>query len=126
MLKWTTDARWLIAIVLVCTLAAQARVQKQRGLSIIKSHLKDASGTANYDQSSELQIMPNAQLVRYEWDETTPAVSSLVVTPTNEFLIKKISLSTSAKPAEQPFLMPNTSMILENNFFVHLEVLLWG
>ena len=29
MLKWTTDARWLIAIVLVCALAAQARDQKQ-------------------------------------------------------------------------------------------------
>src|SRR5260370_3625033 len=100
-------------------------VQQERGLSIIKSHLKDASGTANYDQSSELQIMPNAQLVRYEWEETTPAVSSLVVTPSNEFLIEKISTSTSAKPAEQPFLMPNTSMILDNNFFVHREVLLW-
>src|ERR1700726_4685174 len=111
MLKWTTDARWWIVIVLVCALAAQARDQKQdkdkdkakqpaaqtvdtgsfgvfikgqrvvtesfsvqqeRGLSIIKSHLKDASGTANYDQSSELQIMPDAQLVRYEWDEATP------------------------------------------------------
>jgi len=168
MLKWTKDARWLIAIVLLCALATQARdqkqdkdkdkdkhkakqpaaqtvdsgsfgvfikgqrvitesfsVQQQRGLSIIKSHLKDASGTANYDQSSELQIMPNAQLVRYEWEETTPAVSSLVVTPSNEFLIEKISTSTSAKPAEQPFLMPNTSMILDNNFFVHREVLLW-
>src|SRR5207245_9582671 len=121
------DARWRIAIVLVCALAAQARDQKQdkdkakqpaaqtvdsgsfgvfikgqrvvtesfsvqqeRGISIIKSRLKDASGTANYDQSSELQIMPDAQLVRYEWDETIPAVSSLVVTPSNEFLIEKI------------------------------------
>src|SRR5437879_3798620 len=104
MLKWTTDARWLIAMVWVCVLAAQAEeqrqdkdgdqdkakrpaaqtvdsgsfgvfiegqrvvtesfsVQQQRGLSVIKSRLKDASGTANYDQSSELQIMPNAQLV---------------------------------------------------------------
>src|SRR5713226_2646769 len=163
MLKWTTDARWLIAMVLLCALAAQPRdqkqddkdkakqpaaqtvdsgsfgvfikgqrvvtesfsVQQQRGLSIIKSHLKDASGTANYDQSSELQIMPNAQLVRYERDETTPAVSSLVVTPSNEFLIEKISTSATAKPAEQPFLMPNTSMILDNNFFVHREVLAW-
>jgi hypothetical protein len=163
MLKRTTDARWLIPIVLVCGLTAQAQdqkpskekdkakqppaqtvdsgsfgvfikgqrvvtetfsVQQQSGLSIIKSHLKDASGT-NYDQSSEMQIMPNAQLVRYEWDETTPAVSSLVVTPSNEFLIEKITLPTSAKPAEQPFLMPNTSMILDNNFFVHREVLLW-
>jgi hypothetical protein len=100
-------------------------VQQQSGLSIIKSHLKDASGTATNEQSSEMQIMPNAQLVRYEWDETIPAVSSLVVTPNNEFLIEKITTATSAKPAEQPFLMPNTSMILDNNFFVHREVLLW-
>src|ERR1700694_1569536 len=96
MLKWTTDARWLIAIVLVCALAAQARdqkqekdkddkdkakqpaaqtvdsgsfgvfikgqrvvtesftVQQQRGLSIIKAHLKDASGTDHYAQTPAL------------------------------------------------------------------------
>ena len=30
-----------------------------------------------------------------------------------------------AKPAEQSFLLPSTTPILDNNFFVHREVLAW-
>jgi hypothetical protein len=47
------------------------------------------------------------------------------VLPNNEFLIEKTTTPGSAKPAEQPFLMPNTSAILDNNFFIHREVLAW-
>ena len=33
--------------------------------------------------------------------------------------------SASAKPAEQAFLLPSTTPILDNNFFIHREVLAW-
>ena len=49
----------------------------------------------------------------------------LTVFPNNDFLIEKITTAASAKAAEQPFLMPSTSAILDNNFFVHREVLAW-
>jgi len=49
----------------------------------------------------------------------------LTVLPKNDFLIEKITTPTSNKPAEQPFLMPSTSAILDNNFFIHREVLIW-
>jgi len=45
--------------------------------------------------------------------------------PNNDFLLEKISTATSTKPAEQSFLMPSTSAILDNNFFIHREVLAW-
>jgi hypothetical protein len=48
-----------------------------------------------------------------------------VVTPKDEFLLERITSAASAKPAERPFLMPNTSAILDNNFFVHRAVLAW-
>ncbi len=64
----------------------------------------------------------SAELVRYEWGDGT---SSLVVTPNNDFLLEKITTASSSKPAEQPFLMPSTSAILDNNFFVQREVLAW-
>src|SRR5260370_16330236 len=62
----------------------------------------------------------SAELVRYEWGDGS---SSLVVTPNNDFLLEKITTASSSKPAEQPFLMPSTSAILDNNFFVQREVL---
>jgi hypothetical protein len=61
--------------------------------------------------------------LRYDWSETSGG--SLTVMPNNEFLLEKISASPSGKPAEKPFLMPSTSVILDNNFFVHREVLIW-
>ena len=97
-------------------------VQQENGVSTVKAQLKEAAGTNPATQKSEMQMTSKGELVRYEWSD---AASSLVVLPNNEFLIEKIAASAAAKPAEQPFLMPNTSAILDNNFFVLREVLAW-
>jgi hypothetical protein len=47
------------------------------------------------------------------------------VFPDNDFLEEKISATSSGKAAEQAFLLPSTSPILDNNFFIHREVLAW-
>ena len=97
-------------------------IEQRNGASIIKSEFKETQGS-DPSQKSDLQITPNGELIHYEWTQSTGA--SLSVVPNNEFLLEKISSSTGAKPAEQPFLMPSTSVILDNNFFVHREVLAW-
>jgi len=95
-------------------------VQQENGVSTVKSRLQDA-GSSSSLQSSELQMTASGELIRYEWSDKN---GSLTVLPKNEFLIEKVTAGTS-KPAERPFLMPNTSAILDNNFFVHREVLAW-
>ena len=97
-------------------------VRQENGVSDVKSHLQETSGAAHTDQHSELQMTGNGELVRYDWSDGS---GSLVVTPNNEFLLEKITPSAGAKAAEQPFLMPNTSAILDNNFFIHRQVLAW-
>jgi hypothetical protein len=99
-------------------------IQEGNGNSTVHSHLKEAAGTTPpTDQKSVLEIAENGGLVRYEWSQA--GGGSLVVLPNNEFLIEKITATAAAKPAEQPFLMPNTTAILDNNFFVQREVLAW-
>jgi len=100
-------------------------VQQENGTSTVSAQLKEVAGASATSQKSELEMTSSGELLRYEWAETSPAVSSLSVAPKDEFLIEKITASPTAKPAEQPFLMPNTSAILDNNFFVHREVLAW-
>jgi hypothetical protein len=95
-------------------------VQQDNGVSVVKSQLKETAGSAS-GQRSELQ-MTGEDLLRYEWSDGS---GSLVVTPDNEFLREKITTTASSKPAEQPFLMPSKTAILDNNFFVQREVLLW-
>ena len=98
-------------------------IQQKNASSVIKSELKQTSGSDPVTQKSELEITSAGELVRYDWSQSSGG--SLTVLPNNEFLIEKISVAGSAKPAEQPFLMPNTSAIMDNNFFVHREVLIW-
>ncbi len=96
-------------------------VRQDNGVSTVKSRLQEA-GDSPLKQHSELQMTGSGELVRYDWTDGT---GSLLVTPNNDFLLEKITSSPSSKAAEQPFLMPSTSAILDNNFFVHREVLAW-
>lgn len=95
-------------------------IEQENGISVVKSHLEDPTGAVS--QKSTLQATSSGELIRYEWSDAT---SSLTVVPNNDFLLEKMIPSPGAKPAERPFLMPSTSAILDNNFFVHRQVLAW-
>lgn len=97
-------------------------IEQENGLSIIKAQIKDAASSGTV-QKSDLEITSSGELIRYDWSQDSGG--SLTVLPNNDFLIEKITTGATGKPAEQPFLMPTTSMILDNNFFVHREVLVW-
>jgi len=98
------------------------QVEQINGISTIKSQLKE-NGSADIAQKSELEMTSSGELLRYEWSQASGG--SLTVVTNNDFLLEKISTAASTKPAEQPFLMPSTSSILDNNFFVQREVLVW-
>lgn len=97
-------------------------VVQDNGVSVVKSHLQETGSPTSPGQKSELQMSGSGELFRYEWSDSS---GTIVVTPNNEFLLEKITTGGSSKAAEQPFLMPNTSAILDNNFFVHRQVLAW-
>ncbi len=98
-------------------------VQQENGNSIVKAQLKETGSPTQTEQKSDLEMTQAGELLRYEWSNA--AGSSLVVLPNNEFLMEKITASVGAKTAEQPFLMPSSSAILDNNFFIQREVLAW-
>lgn len=97
-------------------------IEQRNGTSVIKSEFKETAGS-DPAQKSDLEITPTGDLLRYEWSQASGA--TIIVSPNNEFLMEKISATGSGKPAEQAFLLPSTSAILDNNFFVHREVLAW-
>jgi hypothetical protein len=98
-------------------------VQQQNGGSVTKAELKELSTSNPASQKSSLEISSNGELIRYEWSQSSGV--SLTVLPKDEFLIEKVTTPSSSKPAEKPFLMPSSSVILDNNFFVHREILVW-
>ena len=97
-------------------------VQQRSAGSIIKSEMKEVGGAT---QNSELQLTAAGEVVRYEWKEQSPGKSQLLLVPNDQFLKESITQNPGDKPTEQPFLLPASTAVLDNNFFVHREVLAW-
>jgi len=93
------------------------------GNSTVSSQVKQEGSDAP-GQNSELQISAGGDLVRYEWHDAG-SKSQLVVAPNDQFLLERITTAPGEKPAEHPFLMPVSTMVLDNNFFVQRELLVW-
>jgi hypothetical protein len=98
--------------------------QSSVGSSIV-SEFKSEAGTDKADQTSDWQMAANSELRKYEWKEVTPGQSQAVVLPNQDFLIERFRNSPQDKEQEQPFLLPSSSSLLDDYFFVQREVLAW-
>lgn len=92
--------------------------------SVISSEFKSSLGEQVAEQSSELQLTPSADIRRYEWKETNPEKIQITVTPNDPFLVEHFMGSDSKTP-DQSYLLPASTSILDDYFFVQREVLLW-
>jgi hypothetical protein len=92
--------------------------------SIISSQFKSAQGEQSAEQSSELQLTPAAELRRYEWKEVAPEKMTVSVVPSETFLLERYTEANN-KTHDQNFLLPASTSILDDYFFVQREVLMW-
>lgn len=93
--------------------------------STVSSVFKSAKGEQQAEQSSELQLTPSVDLRRYEWKEISPAKMMATVTPSDNFLIERFTVGPDDKEHAQNFLLPASTSILDDYFFVQREVLAW-
>lgn len=100
-------------------------VQQNSNGSVISSQFKTEEGVDKAAQSSELQLTPGAEIRKYEWKELSPGKAQATVAPSNDFLTERISAGPDDKPIEQPFLLPASTSILDDYFFIHREILIW-
>jgi hypothetical protein len=98
--------------------------QSSTGSSIV-SEFKSEAGADKAEQKSEWQMSPNGDLRKYEWKEVSPGQSQAVVVPNQEFLTERFRASPQDKELEQPFMLPASSSLLDDYFFVQREVLVW-
>jgi len=100
-------------------------IQQNNKGSLVTSEFKSEKGLTKALQSSELELAPNGDLRKYEWKEVLPEKAVATVTPNDQFLNEEVTSGDSGKPLEQPFLLPASTSILDDYFFVDREVLLW-
>jgi len=92
---------------------------------MISSQFKAAAGAEANVQGSQLHLSSGGDLIQYHWKEDSPGKGELTVAPNDQFLLEHITANPGDKPAEQSFLMPTSTLVLDNNSFVHREVLAW-
>lgn len=98
--------------------------QDQNG-SVIQSEFKTEGSDAQATQNSELRLTGTGEIRRYEWREVSPGKSQLTIMPNDQFLTQKWTSGPQGKEGEQPYLLPPSTNILDDYFFVHREVLAW-
>lgn len=100
-------------------------IQQTATGSIVDSQLEEEGANQKAAQNSKLQLSAQGELLRYEWHELTPEKMDLELLPNDQFLIERVMMKPGEKPVEQPFLLPSSTVVLDNNFFVHRELLAW-
>jgi hypothetical protein len=98
--------------------------QSSSGSSVI-SRFKSEAGADKAEQTSEWEMGPGGELRKYEWKELSPGQSQAVVVTSQDFLIERFKSGPQAKEQEQPFMLPATSSLLDDYFFIQREVLAW-
>ncbi len=99
------------------------QIQDRAEMKIATASLKMEEGKA--EQSSEMQLLPNGDLRRYEWRELSPNKALTTVEPSEQFLVEKLSSEANQKPIELAFMLPPSTQIVDDYFFSHRQILLW-
>ena len=93
--------------------------------SVIDSEFKTENAPTAAVQTSEMQLTSKGEIRRYEWKEVSPGNAQSVVVPNDDFLNQKWSAGPDEKEHEQPYLLPPSTSILDDYFFIHRELLAW-
>jgi hypothetical protein len=100
-------------------------VQTSADLSTTTSEVTVDDGQTRAEQTSELEISSKGELVRYSWQEQAPGRAQTTVEPGDAVLMQHLTLGPTDKPVSQKYLLPASTIILDDYFFVHREVLVW-
>jgi len=92
--------------------------------SVIHSEFKTENAPPDV-QTSEMQLTAKGEIRRYEWKELSPDKAESILVPNDDFLTQKWRATPQEKEHEQPYLLPVSTTILDDYFFIHREVLAW-
>jgi hypothetical protein len=98
------------------------KVEQRADGSTVKSELKSQDGST---QRSNMELTAQGDIVHYAWQQISPSKEELSVVPKDEFLSETINTGPNQKAFTLPHLMPHSTPILDDNFFLHREILLW-
>ncbi|HYH00687.1 MAG TPA: hypothetical protein VD837_16260 [Terriglobales bacterium] len=101
------------------------QIEQRSDASVATSEFKAEDSSGKMAQKAELQIASNGDLRRYTWRELDPGKAQEIVEPADQFLVEHIIPNPPDKPQDHPFLLPISTMVLDDYFFSHRQILAW-
>jgi hypothetical protein len=99
------------------------RVEQRSQVNVAHAELM-LEGASKAAQTAEIQLTSAGDLRHYAWQQAAPK-SELTVDANDDFLVERIDPGAGAKLQQVPHLLPPSTMILDDNFFSHRELLAW-
>ncbi len=100
------------------------KIEQRPDFSVATAEIKVDDGASKATQTSEMQVAPNGDLRSYAWRATFPAKEEATVEPNDQLLMEHI-VDADLKKHEVQHILPVSTVILDDNFFSHREILLW-
>ena len=101
------------------------KIQQTPAASITASEIKAADGASEMAQNSELQLTAAGDLVKYDWHETKPEKLESSIDVGDQVLTQHVSSGEKQKSQDIPFILPSSTSVLDDYFFVHREIIAW-
>jgi hypothetical protein len=101
------------------------KIEQSPTASVTHSEIKADEGSTEMAQSSELQLAANGDIVKYDWRETKPEKLESTLFVGDQILTQRISPGEKEKPQEIPYILPPSTSVLDDYFFVHREIITW-
>ena len=100
------------------------RIEQGTDVGTISAEIKVNDGSNRAEQSSEMQIGRDGNLRSYKWHANVPEKEEALVEPQDQLLIEHLT-PADQKKHDVPHVLPLSTVILDDNFFSHREVLIW-
>lgn len=98
--------------------------QRTPDLSVADSEITVDDGHSRVTQTAQMQITGKGDLLSYVWKGLTPQKEQSDVEPKDQLLVEHV-IPANQKKMDVPHVLPPSTVILDDNFFSHRELLVW-
>jgi hypothetical protein len=93
-------------------------------MSVANSEITVDDGRSKITQTAEMHLAPNGELLSYVWKGLTPQKEQSTVEPKDQLLVEHV-VPADQKKTDVPYILPASTVILDDNFFSQRELLVW-
>lgn len=100
------------------------RIEQRAGANMATSEIKVDDGKTRANQTAEMLVTSKGELRSYNWRSTAPQKEESSVEAKDQLLVEHV-VPADQKKMDVPHILPVSTVILDDNFFSHRELLIW-